>query len=85
MKRETFSRKSSRTAIKDKSFINTYSHVPGPIKLNQQNELVSLHMREAFCFCFLKTWSLALFTFFWLLCMGFLYLQIVRAALHCGT
>ena len=52
MQRETFSRKSSRTAIKDKSFINIYSHVPGPIKLNQQNELVSLHMREAFCLFF---------------------------------
>ena len=50
MKREAFSRKSSRAAIKDKSFISTYSHLPGPIKLNQQNKLVSLHVREVFCF-----------------------------------
>lgn len=47
VKGEAFSKKSSRAAIMKKSFISNYSHLSGPIKLIQQTEIESLHVRQS--------------------------------------
>lgn len=38
----------SRPATKKKSSTNTYSHLPGPIKLIQQTEIGSLYVEDSY-------------------------------------